>query len=160
MREAWIWDFKQYLQGFPSTPFSHNEKMYFSVQFGSYVAGTVSLLFIETKQKDFWVMLTHHVTTLGLILFAWCLGYTRHGVAIMLIMDAADPWLEAAKITLYVGLIRVLGIYAINIRLLMSSLRYLLLFLWLPETVYMYFYSPHLSYVMLICLTTFHLRLV
>ncbi|VUZ46725.1 unnamed protein product [Hymenolepis diminuta] len=60
-------------------------------------------IFVEVKRKDFAVMLSHHVFTVTLIVFSFLTNYFRIGSVIMLIHDASDFWLEAAKMFRYVG---------------------------------------------------------
>ena len=53
----------------------------------------------ETKRKDFWATFSHHVATVGLIGYSFCLGFTKFGVVIMFLHDICDPFLEFAKMT-------------------------------------------------------------
>jgi hypothetical protein len=60
-------------------------------------------IFFETKRKDFWATFLHHVITVVLIAYSFCLGFTKIGVVIMFLHDVCDPWLEMAKLTKYAG---------------------------------------------------------
>jgi hypothetical protein len=39
----------------------------------------------------------HHVATVGLLVYSYYLNFTRIGVMVMLVHDASDVFLEAAK---------------------------------------------------------------
>ncbi|VDO03097.1 unnamed protein product [Rodentolepis nana] len=56
--------------------------------------------------QDFAVMFSHHVFTVTLIVFSFLTNNFRIGSVIMLLHDAADFWLEAAKMLKYVGRFR------------------------------------------------------
>ena len=53
----------------------------------------------ETKRKDFWATFAHHVATVALIGYSFCLGFTKCGVVVMFLHDICDPFLEFAKMT-------------------------------------------------------------
>ncbi|TSO05398.1 Ceramide synthase 2 [Bagarius yarrelli] len=66
---------------------------YYMIELGFYI----SLLFSvasDVKRKDFKEQIVHHVATILLISFSWCVNYIRAGTLIMLVHDAADYLLE------------------------------------------------------------------
>ncbi len=48
-------------------------------------------------------MMVHHVVTNLLIFASYLTGMFRIGAFIMVLHDMADPWMEAAKLSLYAG---------------------------------------------------------
>ncbi|ODM90846.1 Ceramide synthase 6, partial [Orchesella cincta] len=55
---------------------------------------TPNQVFIDTKRKDFWEMLVHHVVTIFLIGFSWTCNLIRIGTVVLLVHDCADIFLE------------------------------------------------------------------
>ncbi|KND00502.1 uncharacterized protein SPPG_04817 [Spizellomyces punctatus DAOM BR117] len=77
-------------------------KFYYKLGFSSYLYHSVTIFF-EPKQKDFPVMVTHHLVTLILMFLSYVWPYYRVGCAILLLHDCSDPIMEAAKMALYSG---------------------------------------------------------
>lgn len=50
-------------------------KMLYALQCGFYIYSVAALLVWETRRKDFGVMMTHHIITIGLIIFSYIDGY-------------------------------------------------------------------------------------
>ena len=46
-------------------------------------------------------MLLHHGVTLSLLITSYIGNVTKYGLAILLLHDIADPWMEIAKICFY-----------------------------------------------------------
>ncbi|NWI54945.1 CERS6 synthase, partial [Calyptomena viridis] len=57
--------------------------------------------FIDVKRKDFGIMFTHHIVAVTLISFSYVTNLTRVGTLIFCLHDAADIFLEAAKMAYY-----------------------------------------------------------
>lgn len=57
--------------------------------------------------KDRTIMLFHHLFTFTLLILSYFDGYTKFGVAIMLLHDLSDPFMEAAKMFNYCGVKKV-----------------------------------------------------
>jgi hypothetical protein len=55
----------------------------------------------ETKRKDFWATMSHHIVTVILIGYSYALGFTKVGVVIMFLHDICDSPLEMAKLAKY-----------------------------------------------------------
>ncbi|RKO86832.1 TRAM/LAG1/CLN8 homology domain-containing protein, partial [Blyttiomyces helicus] len=77
-------------------------KFYYKMCFGSYAYGSISLFF-EARQKDFVLMIVHHVVTLLLIQLSYFRGFHRIGGVVLFLHDISDPFMEAAKMALYTG---------------------------------------------------------
>ena len=60
-------------------------------------------IFFETKRRDFWATFAHHIVTVMLIGYSFCLGFTKVGVVVMFLHDICDPFLELAKMARYAG---------------------------------------------------------
>jgi len=68
-----------------------------------YYVGSMVTVFFEDRQSDFYLMIWHHVVTLLLIGFSYRYNFLRYGVFLMVLHDVSDPWMEAAKISVYLG---------------------------------------------------------
>ncbi|TPX56724.1 hypothetical protein PhCBS80983_g04328 [Powellomyces hirtus] len=79
------------------------DKLYYKVGFSSYLYGSISIIFFEPKQKDFAVMVSHHLVTLVLIFLSYMWPYYRIGCGILFLHDLSDPIMELAKMALYAG---------------------------------------------------------
>ena len=66
-----------------------------------YIFHLFSVLFLEEKRRDFWMLLVHHLTTLTLITMSYTIGFTEMGILILLLHDICDPFLEFGKVCYY-----------------------------------------------------------
>jgi hypothetical protein len=72
-------------------------RYFYGIQTGYYLQLLINLIFIDEKLDDFWEMFLHHVITLILIVFSYCVLYHRLGSMILLIHDFVDIFLYVAK---------------------------------------------------------------
>lgn len=49
--------------------------LFYTFQCGFYIYSVAALLVWETRRKDFSVMMTHHIVTIGLIAYSYITGY-------------------------------------------------------------------------------------
>uniref|UniRef100_A0A087Y5J6 Ceramide synthase 2 n=1 Tax=Poecilia formosa TaxID=48698 RepID=A0A087Y5J6_POEFO len=100
--KPWLYDTKEMWQGFPVLTLLPSQYWYYMIELGFYG----SLLFSvasDVKRKDFKEQIVHHVATILLISFSWCVNYIRAGTLIMLVHDSSDYFLESAKMFNYAG---------------------------------------------------------
>ena len=74
------------------------------MELGYYLQGIVSLVFWETRRKDFGVMMAHHVVTVILIVFSHYTRLLRIGTMVLLLHDVSDIPLELAKASRYANM--------------------------------------------------------
>lgn len=55
-------------------------KLFYTFQCGFYIYSVAALLVWETRRKDFDVMMTHHIVTIGLIAYSYVTGYVSSRV--------------------------------------------------------------------------------
>ncbi|KAJ1719502.1 Sphingosine N-acyltransferase lag1 [Coemansia erecta] len=77
-------------------------KWYYLVQTAFWLSN-VYTIHVEERRKDHLEMMTHHVTTITLVLLSYSFHFTRFGHAFMLIMDFPDIFLSSAKMFRYLG---------------------------------------------------------
>uniref|UniRef100_A0A8C2B3N5 Ceramide synthase 2a n=1 Tax=Cyprinus carpio TaxID=7962 RepID=A0A8C2B3N5_CYPCA len=102
LQKPWFYEMKEMWTGFPMLELLPSQFWYYMIELGFYM----SLLFSvasDVKRKDFKEQIVHHVATILLISFSWCVNYIRAGTLIMLVHDASDYLLESAKMFNYAG---------------------------------------------------------
>jgi ceramide synthetase len=104
--ESWMSQPSQYYIDLGHQPLSPLTKLFYQVGFGSYAYATISV-FVEPRQKDFAMMVAHHLVTLFLISSSYFHGFFRVGAPILLLHDMSDPFMELAKMFLYSGMNKV-----------------------------------------------------
>jgi hypothetical protein len=96
----WMMTPQLYFKGLETHPMSDLLKLFYQMGYASYAYATFTV-FIEPKQKDFLVMVIHHLTTLFLIHFSLMSGFFRIGAVILLLHEVSDPFMEIAKMLFY-----------------------------------------------------------
>ena len=77
---------------------SKDIRWYYLIEMGLYVYLLASQRF-DTKRKDFWVEFVHHIITLGLLSFSFCMHGHRAGSVVLLLHDSADGFLLVSGIS-------------------------------------------------------------
>ncbi|XP_053373125.1 ceramide synthase 2-like isoform X2 [Mercenaria mercenaria] len=90
--ECWV--------GWPKQHVSNDIYWYYMIELGFYCSLIFTLL-SDHKRSDFGQMIVHHIATIVLIYFSWISNFVRVGTLVLLVHDASDPWLEIAKIGIY-----------------------------------------------------------
>lgn len=83
-----------------------HRRFIYAVEMGFYAFSIPHLLLFETKRKDFFVMVMHHLVTLLLIAFSLSFNFMRIGVPVMALHDVCDIFLEGAKAFKYTSRVR------------------------------------------------------
>lgn len=76
--------------------FGSNMSSLLSVQLGYYIQAILT-----ENNSDYKIMITHHIITISLILFAKITNAENFGIAICLVHDCSDPFLHIAKLLNY-----------------------------------------------------------
>ena len=71
----------------------------YSAQSGLWVFIGIKLICLDHRNRDYYVMLTHHCVTLGLIILSRQIGMTSIGLYIMFIHDVVDIFIGMLKIS-------------------------------------------------------------
>ncbi|XP_055067818.1 ceramide synthase 2 [Misgurnus anguillicaudatus] len=98
--KPWLYELEEMWKGFPKLVLLPSQYWYYMLELGFYT----SLLFSvasDVKRKDFTEQIIHHVATITLVSFSWCVNYLRAGTLIMFVHDSADYLLELAKMFNY-----------------------------------------------------------
>lgn len=73
----------------PTREISGTMKFYFLTQWAFWLQQLL-VVHIEKQRKDYWMMIVHHVVTIGLVAAAYSYHFTRVGNLILIIMDVVD----------------------------------------------------------------------
>ncbi|GAM22453.1 hypothetical protein SAMD00019534_056280 [Acytostelium subglobosum LB1] len=82
--------------GWPIQPFNTLYRTYYLLELAFYLHCTIAI-FMETKRKDFYQMLTHHFATFFLVGASYWYRYHRIGLVILWLHNAGDIFLYTAK---------------------------------------------------------------
>lgn len=99
--KPWLWDVKQCWDGYPThQSLSRNIRLYYlfsiTINWTQFVSH-----FFDIKRKDFWIMFIHHVIALLLLIMSWICNFHRVGSLVIVTLDFAECFLEAAKMAKY-----------------------------------------------------------
>lgn len=99
LRQApWSMNTKEYFKGWPNQELGFSMKLFCLCQCGFYLYSIGALLIWETRRKDFYIMMSHHIITSILIGFSYITRFFRIGIVILALHDQCDVFMEAAKV--------------------------------------------------------------
>ncbi|XP_034536519.1 ceramide synthase 2 [Notolabrus celidotus] len=98
--KEWFYDTREVWNGFPKQTMLESQYWYYILEMSFYGALLFRVAF-DVKRKDFKEQIIHHLATLVLLSFSWCVNYIRIGTLVMLVHDASDVLLESAKLFNY-----------------------------------------------------------
>ncbi|KAF9764721.1 Ceramide synthase 2 [Nosema granulosis] len=99
--EAWVMDRFSYCVKCDFNSYSLKTSFYFIYEFSFYITELQNVLIHGYNMKDKNQMILHHIVTLTLIGGSFLLGYSRYGMVVMALHDISDPFLESAKLFIY-----------------------------------------------------------
>ncbi|XP_018619372.1 ceramide synthase 2 isoform X1 [Scleropages formosus] len=98
--KPWFYSTREVWVGFPKQTMLESQYWYYILEMSFYVSLLFSITF-DVKRKDFKEQIIHHLATLTLLAFSWCVNYIRIGSLVMITHDASDVLLESAKLFNY-----------------------------------------------------------
>ncbi|XP_061193680.1 ceramide synthase 5-like [Saccostrea echinata] len=98
--KSWFWETKYCWIDWPKQNVTRGVYWYYIIELGFYWSLTFTLL-IDHKRKDFKEMVVHHLVTMTLMYFSWVCNFVRVGTLVLLVHDAVDYWMAAAKMAKY-----------------------------------------------------------
>jgi hypothetical protein len=99
---SWFWSPSQYHVVFRRGQIPDLLYWYYQLE-TSYYVFSLGMIAWEPKMKDRAQMTVHHIVTITLLVTSYVGRMMKFGVPIMLLHDAADPFMELAKMCLYCG---------------------------------------------------------
>lgn len=100
--KSWFCETKYCWKGWPSLHIANDVYWYYLVELSFYWCLVFSML-TDHKRKDFVQMIIHHIVTMFLLYFSWVVNFVRIGTLVLLVHDAADFPMAAAKMAKYCG---------------------------------------------------------
>jgi len=100
-KQPWNWPSKEWWQDTPTRDVDASVMIFGMFYAARYCAMLFSLTVLEPRKKDFFEMLLHHLVTVALVNLAMAYGYVRIALVVMVVFDAADPFLHMAKMINY-----------------------------------------------------------
>ncbi|XP_023931178.1 ceramide synthase 6 [Lingula anatina] len=100
--KPWFWEIRNCWIGYPDQHVSDDVFWYYMLELAFYWSLSASH-FVDIKRKDFWETFLHHIVTIFLISMSWSGNYVRIGTLMLAVHNAADVWLDAAKMAKYAG---------------------------------------------------------
>uniref|UniRef100_A0AAY5L006 Ceramide synthase 2 n=2 Tax=Esox lucius TaxID=8010 RepID=A0AAY5L006_ESOLU len=152
--KPWLYDFKVMWDGFPVLTLLPSQYWYYMIELGFYGSLVFSVA-SDVKRKDFKEQMVHHVATILLISFSWCVNYIRAGTLIMLVHDSSDYLLESAKMFNYAGWRNACNYIFIFFAAVFIYTRLYIFPFYIIYTTYVYpltMYPPFFGYYFLNCL--------
>ncbi|XP_078321316.1 ceramide synthase 5-like isoform X3 [Crassostrea virginica] len=98
--KSWFWETKNCWIGWPKQDVSPGIYWYYVIELGFYWSLTFTLM-VDHRRKDFKEMVVHHLVTMALMYFSWVCNFVRVGTLVLLVHDAVDYWMAAAKMAKY-----------------------------------------------------------
>ncbi|XP_051235995.1 ceramide synthase 2 isoform X2 [Dicentrarchus labrax] len=98
--KEWFYDTREVWTDFPRQSMLESQYWYYVLEMSFYGSLLFSVAF-DVKRKDFKEQIIHHLATLVLLSFSWCVNYIRIGTLVMLVHDASDVLMESAKLFNY-----------------------------------------------------------
>ncbi|MEQ2234146.1 Ceramide synthase 5, partial [Ilyodon furcidens] len=99
-QSPWMWDTRHCWYGYPYQVMTPGLYHYYVTELAFYWSLMFSQ-FTDIKRKDFLIMFIHHLATVSLISFSYANNMARVGSLVLLVHDASDFLLEAAKMANY-----------------------------------------------------------
>ncbi|XP_047740656.1 ceramide synthase 6-like [Hyalella azteca] len=98
--KIWLHDITYCWKGYPHYKLDNDVWLYYMISLGFYW-GTTATHFLETRRKDFYQMLGHHLITIALMVFSFTCNFSRIGSLTLVVHDIADIPLQLSKLFIY-----------------------------------------------------------
>lgn len=100
--KSWFWETKDCWRNWPDLHVSNDVYWYYLIELSFYWCLVFSMV-TDHRRKDFGQMIVHHISTILLMYFSWVVNFVRIGTLVLLVHDAADFPMAAAKMAKYCG---------------------------------------------------------
>ena len=101
--KKWFWSITDCWYRYPHHSMTGDVWAYYMVELSFYWSLLISQFF-DVQRLDFWAMFCHHVATILLLSLSWTCNLFKVGTLVLWVHDAADVFLESAKMFKYGGI--------------------------------------------------------
>uniref|UniRef100_A0A671TJ00 Ceramide synthase 3a n=1 Tax=Sparus aurata TaxID=8175 RepID=A0A671TJ00_SPAAU len=161
--KEWFYDTQEVWMGFPKQSMLESQYWYYILELSFYGSLLFSVAF-DVKRKDFQEQIIHHLATLVLLSFSWCVNYIRIGTLVMLVHDASDVLLESAKLFNYAKWEKTCQTLFVLFAIVFMVTRLIIFPFWLIHCTWVYpvhhypaFFGYYFFNVMLVVLLCLHI---
>uniref|UniRef100_A0A8D0CS03 Ceramide synthase 3b n=1 Tax=Sander lucioperca TaxID=283035 RepID=A0A8D0CS03_SANLU len=161
--KEWFYDTREVWTGFPKQSMLESQYWYYILEMSFYGSLLLSVAF-DVKRKDFKEQIIHHLATLVLLSFSWCVNYIRIGTLVMIVHDASDVLLESAKLFNYAKWEKTCQSLFVLFAMVFMVTRLIIFPLWLIHCTWVYpvqhypaFFGYYFFNVMLVVLLCLHI---
>ncbi|XP_062299415.1 ceramide synthase 2 [Scomber scombrus] len=161
--KEWFYDMQEVWTDFPKQSMLESQYWYYILEMSFYGSLLFSVAF-DVKRKDFQEQIIHHLATLVLLSFSWCVNYIRIGTLVMLVHDASDVLLESAKLFNYAKWEKTCNTLFVLFAIVFLVTRLIIFPFWLIHCTWVYpvqrypaFFGYYFFNVMLVVLLCLHI---
>jgi len=127
------------------------------VQLAVWIVTAVCHIWAFEPQSDYFIMLAHHIVTIGLVGISYQNGFVRFGLMVLWIHDISDIPIDLLKLTNYLKLEDMGGFFLVEISFFstMATWLWLRLYLYPVQVIYNACYFGYCNIIMLGATATF-----
>jgi ceramide synthetase len=108
------------------------------IQLAVWIMTAICHIWAFEPQSDYFIMLAHHIVTIGLVCISYQNGFVRFGLMVLWIHDISDIPIDMLKLTNYLRLEQTQGFFLVEISFLstLASWAYLRLWVYPVQVIY------------------------
>ncbi|RCN32105.1 Longevity-assurance protein [Ancylostoma caninum] len=142
LKEPQLKDVSECWRGWPHHNISSAVWWYYIIEASFYWALFIGTLCVDVRRADFIQMMLHHGITIALLYVSWSMNMVRVGTLVLFVHDAADIFIEIAKIVRYANWQTTLNVLFVIFIVVWTATRLVFYPFWIIRSVW--FDAPEL----------------
>ncbi|EYB93091.1 hypothetical protein Y032_0186g1074 [Ancylostoma ceylanicum] len=142
LKEPQLKDVSECWRGWPHHNISSAVWWYYIIEASFYWALFIGTLCVDVRRADFVQMMLHHGITIALLYVSWSMNMVRVGTLVLFVHDAADIFIEIAKIVRYANWQTTLNVLFVIFIVVWTATRLVFYPFWIIRSVW--FDAPEL----------------